>query len=237
MRSIAARRGAAPDGARRGRGAHRPGDHTLSGRSVQDLRPERGARQHRDGARDARQGCLEDRRSNSPRSRPSRRDSWIPWVPFTWGSVCSTKRGRSSIGRSRRGAACPSVDPLDLSDSLSHQGDLLALQAEYDAGEKAYREAIRIERRGRRTIRARWNSRTRSMVSARCSPKQGRLPEADKNLREALTLQQTLYGDFASGDRTHAQGSRPHGSRRRRSQRRDPAHAARRRHAAATARH
>ena len=36
------------------------------------------------------------------------------------------------------------VDPLDLSDSLTHQGDLLGLQAEYDAGEKAYREAVRI---------------------------------------------------------------------------------------------
>ena len=39
----------------------------------------------------------------------------------------------------------PIVDPLDLSDSLSHQGDLPALQAEYGAGEKAYREAIRLE--------------------------------------------------------------------------------------------
>ena len=37
------------------------------------------------------------------------------------------------------------IDPLDLSDSLSHQGDLMALQADYAAGEKAYREAIRIE--------------------------------------------------------------------------------------------
>ena len=36
----------------------------------------------------------------------------------------------------------PGIDPLELSDSLSHEGDLLALQAEFDAGEKAYREAI-----------------------------------------------------------------------------------------------
>ena len=53
-------RGTAPDGARRGRSAHRPGDHAFSGRSVQDLRPQRGARQYRDGAGDARQGCLEN---------------------------------------------------------------------------------------------------------------------------------------------------------------------------------
>jgi hypothetical protein len=42
------------------------------------------------------------------------------------------------------------VDPLDLSDSLSHQADLLGLQAEYDASEKAYREAIRIDSARRR---------------------------------------------------------------------------------------
>ena len=40
----------------------------------------------------------------------------------------------------------PGVDPLELSDSLTHQGDLLALQAEYGPGEKAYRDAIRIEK-------------------------------------------------------------------------------------------
>ncbi len=39
----------------------------------------------------------------------------------------------------------PGADPLELSDVLSHRGDLLALQAEYETGEKAYREAIRIE--------------------------------------------------------------------------------------------
>src|SRR4029077_18693340 len=37
------------------------------------------------------------------------------------------------------------IDPLDLSDSLTHQGDLMALQANYDAGETAYRTATRIK--------------------------------------------------------------------------------------------
>jgi hypothetical protein len=36
-------------------------------------------------------------------------------------------------------------DPLLLSDSLSHLGDLLTRRAQLDAAEQVYREAIRLE--------------------------------------------------------------------------------------------
>jgi tetratricopeptide (TPR) repeat protein len=87
------------------------------------------------------------------------------------------------------------VDPLDLSDSLTHQGDLLALQAEYDAGEKVYLEAIRLEK-------ARPKDRQSQMALASSlyglgtlRAQNGQNAEAEKNLREALKLQQSLYGD------------------------------------------
>lgn len=86
------------------------------------------------------------------------------------------------------------VDPLDLSDSLSHQGDVMTLQADYDAGEKAYREAIRIES-------ARPNARQNQQKLASSLyglgtllAKQGRYADAEENLREALERQKTLYG-------------------------------------------
>ena len=88
----------------------------------------------------------------------------------------------------------PSVDPLDLSDSLSHQGDLLGLQAQYDAGEKAYREAIRIE-----TMRPDDRQSQVALANSRYGlgwllAQEGHYPDAEKNLRDALELQQSLYG-------------------------------------------
>jgi tetratricopeptide (TPR) repeat protein len=86
------------------------------------------------------------------------------------------------------------LDPLDLSDSLSHQGELMALQADYDAGEKAYREAIRIESAG---LKDRQNQE--KLASSRYGlgtllAKQGRYKDAEENLREALERQKALYG-------------------------------------------
>jgi len=86
------------------------------------------------------------------------------------------------------------LDPLDLSDSLTHQGDLMALQANYDAGEKAYREAIRI-------ASARLNDRQNQEKLAsslygrgNLLAKQGHYAEAEESLREALERQKSLYG-------------------------------------------
>jgi tetratricopeptide (TPR) repeat protein len=87
-----------------------------------------------------------------------------------------------------------SVDPLDLSDSLTHQGDLLTLQAEYDEGEKAYREAIRIESAGP-VDRQRQVQLASSLYGlGTLLTQNGRDAEAVKCLREALKLQQALYG-------------------------------------------
>ena len=86
------------------------------------------------------------------------------------------------------------IDPLDLSDSLSHQGDLLRQQAEYDVGEKAFREAIRIEslRPDDRESKVRLSNSLYGLGTLLAQA--GHYPQAENNLRAALTLQQALYG-------------------------------------------
>ena len=89
----------------------------------------------------------------------------------------------------------PGIDPLDLSDSLSHQGDLLAQQADYDAGEKAYREAIRIES-ARLSNRQNQEKLASSLYGlGTLLAKQGRSADAEQSLREALDRQKSLYGE------------------------------------------
>ena len=85
------------------------------------------------------------------------------------------------------------LDPLELSSSLTHQGDVLALQAEFASGEKAYHEAIRIES-------ARPHDRQSQVELAQSLyglgtllAQQGSHAQAEKALRQALTLQQALY--------------------------------------------
>ena len=89
----------------------------------------------------------------------------------------------------------PGIDPLDLSDSLSHQGDLMALQANYDAGEKAYREAISIE-----SARPKDRQNQEKLANSRYGlgtllARQGRYADAEENLREAMERQRALYGE------------------------------------------
>jgi tetratricopeptide (TPR) repeat protein len=88
----------------------------------------------------------------------------------------------------------PGIDPLDLSDSLTHQGDLLGAQAEYDAGEKAYREAIRIESARPDDPQSRMELANSLYGLGTLLSQEGRDAEAEKNLRQALKLQQELYG-------------------------------------------
>jgi tetratricopeptide (TPR) repeat protein len=86
------------------------------------------------------------------------------------------------------------LDPLDLSDSLSHQGELMALQANYDAGEKAYREAIRIEST-RPKDRQNQEKLANSLYGlGTLLARQGRHAEAEESLRETLERQKVLYG-------------------------------------------
>jgi tetratricopeptide (TPR) repeat protein len=87
------------------------------------------------------------------------------------------------------------VDPLELSDSLSHQGDLLALQAEFDAGEKAYHEAIRIESSRPDDRQSRIALANSLYGLGTLLAQNGRNADGEKNLRTALTLQTALYGD------------------------------------------
>jgi tetratricopeptide (TPR) repeat protein len=86
------------------------------------------------------------------------------------------------------------VDPLDLSDSLSHQADLLGLQAEYDASEKAYREAIRIDSLLPNDHQSQVELSNSLYGLGWLLEQAGHYPEAEKNLRAALRLQQALYG-------------------------------------------
>jgi tetratricopeptide (TPR) repeat protein len=91
--------------------------------------------------------------------------------------------------------ALQGLDPLDLSDSLAHQGELMALQADYDQGEKAYREAIRIES-ARPSDRQNQEKLASSLYGlGTLLTKQGRYAAAEENLREALERQKALYGE------------------------------------------
>jgi tetratricopeptide (TPR) repeat protein len=83
---------------------------------------------------------------------------------------------------------------LDLSDSLSHQGDLLKLQAEFDAGEKAYREAIRLESMRPKDHQSQVELSNSLYGLGSLLARAGRYTEAEANLRAALKLQQALYG-------------------------------------------
>jgi tetratricopeptide (TPR) repeat protein len=88
----------------------------------------------------------------------------------------------------------PGVDPLELSDSLSHQGDLLALQAEFEAGEKAYREAIRIAAARPHDRRSQVDLANSLAGLGTLLDLEGRYADAELTLRQALELQQALYG-------------------------------------------
>ncbi|MGA2397639.1 MAG: toll/interleukin-1 receptor domain-containing protein [Steroidobacteraceae bacterium] len=83
---------------------------------------------------------------------------------------------------------------LELSDSLSHQGTVLELQAEYDAGEKAYREAIRIAAAMPNDRQAQVALATALYGLGLLLDHQGRAAEAETSLRAALKLQETLFG-------------------------------------------
>jgi tetratricopeptide (TPR) repeat protein len=88
----------------------------------------------------------------------------------------------------------PGMDPLELSDSLSHQGTVMQLQAEYDTGEKVYREAIRIDAARPKDRQAQIELATSLYGLGTLLDLEGRFAEAETNLRAALRLQQALFG-------------------------------------------
>jgi tetratricopeptide (TPR) repeat protein len=88
----------------------------------------------------------------------------------------------------------PGINPLELSNSLSHQADLLALQAEFDAGEKAYREAIRIASSHPQDRQSEVDLGNSLAGLGTLLDLEGRYTDAEKTLRAALNLRQALYG-------------------------------------------
>jgi tetratricopeptide (TPR) repeat protein len=85
-------------------------------------------------------------------------------------------------------------EPLLLSDSLSHLGDVLTRQAQFDAAEKVYQEAIRVE-----SLRPKDHASQVRLAASLYGygvllAREGHYAEAQKNLREALARQQALYG-------------------------------------------
>jgi tetratricopeptide (TPR) repeat protein len=85
-------------------------------------------------------------------------------------------------------------EPLLLSDSLSHLGDVLTRQAQFDAAGQAYREAISVD-----SSRPKDRASQVQLANALYGfgvllARQGRYGDAQQNLREALKRQQALYG-------------------------------------------
>ena len=85
-------------------------------------------------------------------------------------------------------------DPVAGSEALNHLGDVLTLQAEFAVSEQTFRESIA-------KLRAQPKSREQQATLARslhglgmALSNQGKLPEAEQSLREALALQQQAYG-------------------------------------------
>jgi tetratricopeptide (TPR) repeat protein len=85
-------------------------------------------------------------------------------------------------------------DPLLLSDSLRHLGVVLTRQAQFDAAEPVYREAIRLESSRPKDPTARAQLASSLYGYGVLLARQGRYADAQKTLREALARQQALYG-------------------------------------------
>jgi len=86
-------------------------------------------------------------------------------------------------------------DPLALSNSLDHRGDLEFLQAEFASAEKDYLEAIRID-----SLKPTDRDSRIALANALHGlgfllANEGRYTEAEKDLREALSRQRALYGE------------------------------------------
>ncbi len=86
------------------------------------------------------------------------------------------------------------LDPVDFADSLGHQGELLYRVADYGGGEKAYRDAIRIESKYPDDPVRQAQLADSLYGLGKLLAANGQYPQAEKNLREALRLQQKLYG-------------------------------------------
>ena len=86
------------------------------------------------------------------------------------------------------------LDSLPLSESLNHLGDLQNLQASYTEAEKTYHEAFELQRAQPKDPHARALLARGLFGLGLVLAQQGRYPEAEKALRDALAIQQKLFG-------------------------------------------
>ena len=82
-----------------------------------------------------------------------------------------------------------------LSHSLLHTGDLRVLQAQYDAAEKAYRDAIAIESTRPESTQRELDLAIILRGLGRLQQRQGSFAGAEYSLRAALEKQRKVYGD------------------------------------------
>jgi tetratricopeptide (TPR) repeat protein len=85
-------------------------------------------------------------------------------------------------------------EPLLLSDSLNHLGDVMTRQAQFDAAERVYGEAISVDSLRPKDRESQVQLATALYGFGVLLARQGRYADAQKNLREALQRQQSLYG-------------------------------------------
>lgn len=85
-------------------------------------------------------------------------------------------------------------NPLLLSDALSHLGDLMTRQAQLDAADKVYQEAIAVESARPKDVESRAQLATTMYGYGVLLAREGRYSDAQDKLRDALARQQALYG-------------------------------------------
>ncbi|HEY1725293.1 MAG TPA: toll/interleukin-1 receptor domain-containing protein [Steroidobacteraceae bacterium] len=90
--------------------------------------------------------------------------------------------------------AFAAADPVVLSDSLSHLGDLETLQADFGPGEKSYREAIAFESAQRPTPQNRAALAKSLHGLGVALQREGRDADAEQSFRAALELQRRVLG-------------------------------------------
>ena len=86
-------------------------------------------------------------------------------------------------------------DPLALSVSLQHMGDLLTLQAQYEPAQAAYRDAMTLQGKLPEDTQVRAQRAKTLHGLGTLLEQTGRYAEADQALRQALKLQQSLHGN------------------------------------------
>jgi tetratricopeptide (TPR) repeat protein len=86
-------------------------------------------------------------------------------------------------------------NPVKLSESLNHLGDVLTLQAAYDDAARNYEEALALQRAQPQNPQARALLAKGQFGLGVVFYQQGRYPEAERLLRDALATQKTLLGE------------------------------------------